>query len=312
MPAEPVGIAGVVVVVPAELVGPVLGVLHAVSACVRALPDGIVFLMICTQTRWSAAVAPATFPDAALSHTAMSWFFSDEDSVGTAWMLALHLVTAAATSGDVDVDVEELFEALVVLDAAAVFVELDVELLPPPPQPAIRTPPMTATAHNPRNPSFMSIPSGHPRQPGRLPIGVWTSPLYSIGRRLSRRDRCRADNRRPHTPDRRGGRRGQPGSPPSAAGRAGSADHADHEPGEERGVEAGEGEGRDLVGGAHARAAVDADRRVVRRAEALEARPQSARRRGSARRRPRFSVVGALRAPGMWPARGSTGSTSPR
>jgi hypothetical protein len=76
-------------------------------------------------------------------------------------MLALHLVTTDATSGETDVDV--VVVVVVVFDAAAVFVVLVVVWLPPPPQPAIRTPPITATAHNPRNPSFMSIPSGHAR-----------------------------------------------------------------------------------------------------------------------------------------------------
>jgi hypothetical protein len=136
--------------VPAELVAPV-PVLHALRASVWALPDGSVFLTIWSHTLWSAAVAPATFPDAAFSHTWSSWFFCDDESSGTAWMLALHLVTMDATSGEADVVVV----VVVVFDAAAVFVVLVVVCLPPPPQPAIRTPPIRATAHNPRNPNFM-------------------------------------------------------------------------------------------------------------------------------------------------------------
>ena len=69
---------------------------------------------------------------------------------------------------------------------------------------------------------------------------------------------------------------------------------------------------RDLMGGRDAGAAVHRRRRRRRR----RPRPANRRRSSSAgRKRPpssRFPVVGALTAPGMWPARGSTGSISPR
>ncbi len=89
-------------------------------------------------------------------------------------------------------------------------------------------------------------------------------------------------------------------------------DHSEKDPGYRAARKPGEFQCRDLVGGGNAGAAVDSHRHAV------PARP--APRTGGAgpaagRKRPassRFSAVGALTAPGMWPARGSTGSTSPR
>ena len=73
----------------------------------------------------------------------------------------------------------------------------------------------------------------------------------------------------------------------------------------------GEGEGEDLVGGGDAGAAVGADGGPVGGAERGEAAGQVAGGR-NVPSAVTFSAVGALTAPGMWPATGSTGSVSPR
>ena len=72
-----------------------------------------------------------------------------------------------------------------------------------------------------------------------------------------------------------------------------SADHSDQEPAYSAAGMPGDRQGQHLVGAGDARAAVDADLGVAGRAERLEAVGQLARRAGSGRPRPTFSVVGA-------------------
>ena len=164
----PVGIDGVVDPDPVPLPPPLPLEpieLQALWAAVNVAPLRPLSLRTSLQTCLAAAWAPAASPDAAFSHADSSWLFSAEVSVGAAAMLDLHAATIDATCGDAAVVcvLEELsvvfdelavvFDVLVELLAAACVEEADVELLllPPPPQPAMNTPTTSATAHRLRN-----------------------------------------------------------------------------------------------------------------------------------------------------------------
>jgi hypothetical protein len=119
--------------------------LHAVRARLRALPDGIVSLTIWTHTSWATALTPATLPLAALWHIPSSLSFSEELSNGASEMLDLHSFTAAAICGERAL-VVELVDAL--FAAVVVFVVLEPELEPPPPQPTIAMQAASASVHS--------------------------------------------------------------------------------------------------------------------------------------------------------------------
>ena len=83
-------------------------------------------------------------------------------------------------------------------------------------------------------------------------------------------------------------------------------------PGVESGGESGDFQGRNFVGRRDAGSAVDGGGNIGADAETRIKRSRSASGERNLPSAPTFAVVGALTAPGIWPARGSTGSNSPR
>ena len=102
----------------------------------------------------------------------------------------------------------------------------------------------------------------------------------------------------------------QRGSAPVATGRSGSSDQADQEPGYSAASKPA------IRSAATACAAVTPEPQYTPTSVPYDAeRGEPGPQRSAAANRPsgpRLSAVGVLSAPGIWPARGSTGSVSPR